>query len=995
MAIDPNIVTENLIGSNESENPIDTTITEKDMMGAEELNPIPEEQPVFEEVEVAGRFTPKPKLAVKIQEEFNKVKDDLTKKTDEASEKLQPQGPVDNVTVDRDRIVVRGIDDDELKNLEEYLPKHKENVEFVSIIDEQSKNIPGINGDSLNSLFQNIKIHNKEMFEAAKRGNISMEDMLKMAEKNGIIKNASKFLNRKPGEVLPAEDFLAGILAVINWRTEIDKALSIRRTINDPVVKKQQMEEIGRMMALEVKLTSELNANLSEYGRGLAVTRHLANLDLNLADRSAQLNGWMQGFDSEQSFEYMLDTYSVLPASGKKVFLERSLFGRTLDAVVEGYILGVLTSFRTHAVNIASTGINNAVQIPIDIVSSGIGYARQSLGGTGERQRIGEFIARADGMRLTFFDALLLSGKSWIKDEPSDFRSKIDLQTRKALTAEKFNLDSDTFWGRIFDWMGTYNRLSGRFLVAEDEFFKVLGGAGEARVLALRRSMDLYYKALPRVGKEEAKKLQRNEFERLMNDLPQDIRNEAQDAARYFAFQEDIEGTLGNLANFMAHPAVKIFGTAFVKTPTNVIGQTLQYTPAGIPRVYKNLKSGDPIAADRALAKVAIGTGTMAALSYLTWNGGYGEDVFITGHGPTDYKARESWKRKGLLPYSLCARDGPDDPYECTSYARFEPVSGILAIAADFTYYMQHEENAETLAEMGQFAAIAMATYADSMPMLEGLSQITEIMNGVLYPTGMDKASRLMEVMTEKMTNAVLAGTPTFGAFARSIEAYIDQDASGYSIPASGYAFPNSSGPLISELDPASAGFYRALQKGMASNPFFSDKVPPKLNRWAEVVPQGNGEFWEIFSPIRRSYEKNGLYSEFDETLMMLGGGIDMPSKKVSGVKLNAVQYNQLLEIAAHIDNQGFLPAGVLGKVSDDVGYKADQALYSSIKKTMEMPYYLNKTVSYYGKNVIEETTNEEKVAYINNVVRQADTRALYYLKQMDSTLNDLINLRE
>ena len=119
MAIDPNIVTENLIGGNESENPIDTTITENDMMGAEELNPIPEEQPVFEEVEVAGRYTPKPKKPIK--ERIREAKEDLIKATDNAEEKILPKGPIDNVSLEGDRVIIRGLDEDELKSIVELI----------------------------------------------------------------------------------------------------------------------------------------------------------------------------------------------------------------------------------------------------------------------------------------------------------------------------------------------------------------------------------------------------------------------------------------------------------------------------------------------------------------------------------------------------------------------------------------------------------------------------------------------------------------------------------------------------------------------------------------------------------------------------------------------------------------------------------------------------------------------------------------------------------
>ena len=997
MAIDPNIVTENLIGSNESENPIDTTITENDMMGAEELNPIPEEQPVFEEVEVAGRFTPKPKKPIK--ERIREAKEDLIKATDNAEEKLLPKGPIDNVTIEGDNVIVRALDKEELKNINEILPQSGSGVNFIQIVDKVARSIPDIDANFVGNLFENIKIKNKKLFDDAKRGTFSMQQMLEMAEKNGIIKNAEKWIKKKPGEILPAEDFLGGILTVVNWRTEVQSAYDLAKTINEPKSRELAMEKVARMAAVEQQLLANLSANLSEYGRGLAAVRNLGTLNLDVPGRTAALNSWVDSFDDDQTFEYMMEKYSVLPDSGKKVFLERSLAGRTLDAVVEGYVMGVLTSLRTHVVNIASTGLNNIIQIPVDIVSSGIGYARQSMGGTGERQYAEEFIYRAEGMRLTVLDALLLSGKSWIKDEPSDLVSKIDLKRRKSLSAEKFNLDPNSKWGKTFDYLGVYNRLSGRFLVAEDEFFKVLGAGGEARVLAFRRSMNLYNEMLPKVGKEKAEELRKAEFIKLTENYPQDIREDAEVAARYFAFQEPIPGTLGNIASVMAHPVVKIFGTAFVKTPTNVIGQTLQYTfPAGIPRVYLNLKSGDPIAADRALAKVAIGSTLMATLAAsFTWNGGYGDNTFVTGGGPTEYNAREAWKRKGLLPYSFCSKDKDSDPYECVSYARFEPVSGILAIAADFSYYAQHEDNQGSLAELASYAAIAMAEYADSMPMLEGLSSITELFNNVIYPTKADKIARFGEMITEKTMNAVLAGTPGGGAFTRSVEAIINPDSSNYTLPAEGLAYPfDAYAPQISELSPGLAGFYRALQKYKAGNPYFSDKVPPKLNRWAEVMPQGNGEYREILSPIRRSYEKNGLYSKFDEEVMILGGdGIVMPSKKISGVKLNAVQYNQLLEIAAHIDEQGFLPAGVLGKDYDDVGYNIEQSLYNQLDLEMKRNYYDYKSVTVAGQTIQEETTAEEKLAYLNNIVRNKDKLAVYYLKEYDLELKSLINLRE
>jgi hypothetical protein len=251
---------------------------------------------------------------------------------------------------------------------------------------------------------------------------------------------------------------------------------------------------------------------------------------------------------------------------------------------------------------------------------------------------------------------------------------------------------------------------------------------------------------------------------------------------------------------------------------------------------------------------------------------------------------------------------------------------------------------------------------------------------------------RLVEMVTEKSTGAVLSGTPTFGAFSRSIEQFLDEDASGYTLPPEGYVFPGGSSffpnPLISELPAPLIGFYRALKKAMAGNPFFSDKVPPKLNRWGDVVPQGLGEYWEIFSPIRKSYEQLGhITNEIDEELMYLGLGVDMPPKRISGVKLNQDQYNWILKNAAFIDNEGFLP--------DEVGYNFKESLFEQIKLTMDQDFYKEKRIIVSGKSKVIPTTKEDKLKLINSVIHRADNRAIYRLKEFDPVLEALISRRK
>jgi hypothetical protein len=76
----------------------------------------------------------------------------------------------------------------------------------------------------------------------------------------------------------------------------------------------------------------------------------------------------------------------------------------------------------------------------------------------------------------------------------------------------------------------------------------------------------------------------------------------------------------------------------------------------------------------------------------------------------------------------------------------------------------------------------------------------------------------------------------------------------------------------------------------------FSDKLPPKLNLWGEVVQQGKGELQELVMPTRVTA---GEFAPVDQVLFELGSPITMPKREINGIELRADQYNQLITIYA------------------------------------------------------------------------------------------------
>jgi len=141
-------------------------------------------------------------------------------------------------------------------------------------------------------------------------------------------------------------------------------------------------------------------------------------------------------------------------------------------------------------------------------------------------------------------------------------------------------------------------------------------------------------------------------------------------------------------------------------------------------------------------------------------------------------------------------------------------------------------------------------------------------------------------------------------------------------------------------------GFYTALQKAKARHPFFSDEVPPALNLWGEVILQTDPAIpLEGLSPIRiQKAEFKGV----DAELVKLGRGVAMPGKKISGVLLNAEQYNRWLVLMNEIDSSGKMP--------NEKGYDENKTL---------LPYLneLIKTDDY------QSLDKEDKIEIIRSIV--------------------------
>ena len=767
----------------------------------------------------------------------------------------------------------------------------------------------------LNSLKQN----NAALFEQARRGTLNIDALTDLAAQQDMQRVIYDWTQRAPGDAASAEDLLAGIIGL---KASIDQTREAITQVNSIPVGPQRdaaRAKAAQMVTLVSHLAANVSGSSSEAGRALYVASALGKAGFpNPADVTQRL----YDLQDARSIDHMLELFMALDPGQQVEFAKKGLIAKGIDAMIEVWINSILTSPVTHMVNIAGNTSFMALRSLETAVAAGLGKGRTALGiGGKDRVRARESLAQLEGIRASMFDAFLVAGKTAFTEEATDIASKIDVRERRAIgtTGDPRVVVQQIRNGNVgaafVNTMGIVARMGGRALLAEDEFFKGIARRSQLYQLA-EISAANYYDELISMGKtvEEAKAgyIQRK-TDTLMNP-PLELVKDADEAARKLTFQGDMKGFLGDLQRAMSHPLIKLF-VPFFKTPTNVMGETFLRSPLALlhPKTINQIKAGGR-EADMAMSRIATGSTMMGMMAWLSM-GLYGEDndVIITGAGPTDPKARKAWSQGvGFQPYSVNIRQ-EDGTYQSITYSRFDPVSGVLAMAADFAYYAQYEEDPDVIDALATAATLSISEYALQMPFLQG---VQELGMALMNPDPRVRSEQLQRLLAEKGASAALTMVmPGTSSFSKGI-GRLQDPTSRQTMPQAGTV------PLLTttrEIDGVEVsvpmditdapawlqGFYTALNKAQANNPFFNNDLPPRLNEWGEVLTTGSGAGWEFWSPVRI---KNTTYSPVDEEMIYLGGGISTTPKKITGVQLNSQQYNEWITLTNQLDAMGLPP---------------------------------------------------------------------------------------
>jgi hypothetical protein len=614
----------------------------------------------------------------------------------------------------------------------------------------------------------------------------------------------------------------------------------------------------------------------TETARSLAVFR------IPRDGNAAVVRQVIDEYGGDAALSDMAKSYLTLESrAAQNAMIEKSMMSGVKDVWFTTYINGLLSSPVSHAKNIVSNTMFGLYQIPERLVAAFYGNVLppgvrswKSLVPGSEAEKIGydEALTMIQSMRNGLVEGFDLAATAFRKNEPSDLMSKVEAQrgtTVPSISSAAFGIEQDKWLGKAIDYYGTAVTLPGRLLMSEDEFFKGVLYRMELNSQITRRGKAVYRDALDS-GLPEADAMAKAEAEilSLFQNPPRDLDEAAALFAQKGTFTADLPPALKSLQQTFNHPALKIV-VPFFKTPANIGLQVIERTPfAPLSSQWREEIAKGGVYRDMALAKVTLGSAVLATFGALAAEGN------ITGRGPERKADRDALLRDGWQPYSLKIGD------QYYSYSGMEPISALLAIAADYAEYAKHEPDASKIEEVFLGGTYGLYEYLKEQPYLQGVAEVAKLIGS--NQQGQVDGKKIVDGLVKQFGGFVIGGSPAgvYGSLLAGIERLSDPT--------------NRDTRASPELPMGVRGFVEAFNKYKSRLPYFSADLPEALNLWGEPTKSGTGAAYELVLPTRVTPQQ---FSEVDDALVRMGSPIGMPERKIDGVEMDAFQYNRLLTI--------------------------------------------------------------------------------------------------
>jgi hypothetical protein len=530
-------------------------------------------------------------------------------------------------------------------------------------------------------------------FSEARRGTISHAETEALASELNM--TAQDLLRRRRGQALNAEQALQARRLLAQSADELTRLAQKVKGGSD-----EEIAAFHRALTLHAAIQEQVTGATAEAGRALAQFRIMAKAK---DARARVLQAVIEGAGGRNRIEDVAEAILDLKEVPGRVnrFARDAVKPTFKDKLVELWYNSLLSGPKTHAVNILSNTLTSLGQLPEHAVAAGIGSVRHAVTrAKNDRVLFSEVGARAVGWVHGLKEGLTQARRTFLTEQGSDFISKVEGQSRRAIEGTK---------GRLL-------RVPTRLLSAEDELFKAMARKMELSGLAVRIAGD-EARAAKTAGKPMGREAVRQRAADLLANPTDEMVEKAFDYGRYVTFQRPLSGipqTVLEATN--RHPILKLV-LPFVRTPTNLFKYSLERSPlAPLVKDWRaDIRAGGA-RRDLAVAKAMIGTGMGA--SVMMW----AAEGRITGSGPADPSARRLLEADGWQPYSVRLGD------HYVSYQRLDPFGLILGTAADLATKSDHMTAKQREHQATIIAASIMGQMKDKT-WLQGVSNVMEALD--------------------------------------------------------------------------------------------------------------------------------------------------------------------------------------------------------------------------------------------------------------------------
>lgn len=517
-------------------------------------------------------------------------------------------------------------------------------------------------------------------------------------------------LTRRAGAALNAEQSVAARELWVASGDRLREAADM--AFRDP--SEENLFVFRRMLATHHAVQKEVIAARTETARALNAWRIPVGGDRERLSALESVLNRGGGLDVSRELARAVLAADAMGGRGAvSAFVEKGLWARSRDAVLEYWINALLSGPKTHMVNMLS----NASVIGLSMAEHAVAARIGRLIGTQEGAEVGEALAQWHGVRTALREAFSNAAKAFRSGETGFGVRQIEGPPERAISSAAWNMRSGTWQARAVDSLGAVATLPGRALISEDEFFKTIGYRMSVHAQAFRKAQ--HELAAGRLNPENA----RSYMADLMADPPEEIRLSAAANAAYQTFTSEpgpIVRKLNALRN--NYPMLRLV-VPFLNTPANIFKYTFERTPlAPFMGRYRAAIDKGGAAADLARSRLALGTATTLLALDLALDGR------LTGSGPDNRAERSLLFRSGWRPYSLRV----DDTY--VAFNRLDPIGNLLQFGGDIGEFMVNAQemdyDSDVLLERSLAATVFAAAEAlNSKAMLIGLSDIIEAMS--------------------------------------------------------------------------------------------------------------------------------------------------------------------------------------------------------------------------------------------------------------------------